>query len=87
MTDREAFEAWHSRNYDTLPGTELHRVERQGMQKAWIAALASERAKPTKRMTPTAAQIELAKDAVAFLDLNGMHLAAGVVRRYVLKEE
>lgn len=35
MTSRERFEDWHSRNYDTLPGTELHRVERAGMMKAW----------------------------------------------------
>lgn len=48
--------------------------------------LYDEAADELERMTPTAAQIELAKDAVAFLDLNGMHLAAGVVRRYVLKE-
>lgn len=38
--DRDAFKDWHSRNHDTLTGTELHRIERQGMQKAWIAALA-----------------------------------------------
>jgi hypothetical protein len=38
--ERKAFEDWHSRNYDTLPDTEMHTLERQAMTKAWRAGVA-----------------------------------------------